>query len=163
MKDGDEVKNLLLKMFDEAFEKKAWHGPNLRGSLRGISAEEAAWRPGRRRHNIWEIAVHAAYWKYAVRRRLLGERRGSFALKGSNWFPRPVSVTEDAWKNDLALLALEHQRLHDAIAALHPSRLYRAPSSSKYSNAVLIYGIANHDIYHAGQIQLLKRLYVQRT
>jgi uncharacterized damage-inducible protein DinB len=147
-------------MLDEAFEKKAWHGPNLRGSLRGVSANEAAWRPGRGRHNIWEIAVHAAYWKYAVRRRLLGEKRGSFALKGSNWFTLPSSATEEAWKNDVALLIAEHQRLRDAIAALPLSKLQE--TSGMYTITTLIYGIANHDIYHAGQIQLLKRLYSQR-
>ena len=62
--------DILLGLLDEAFERKSWHGTNLRGSLRGLPAKQAAWRPGPRRHNIWEIAVHAAYWKYAVRRRL---------------------------------------------------------------------------------------------
>jgi hypothetical protein len=80
---------LLLGLLDEAFERKAWHGPNLRGSLRGLDAKAAAWRPGPGRHNIWETAVHAAYWKYAVRRRLTGEKRGSFARGGSNWFRCP--------------------------------------------------------------------------
>jgi hypothetical protein len=52
---------LLLAAFDEAFDRKSWHGTNLRGSLRGMSARAAAWRPGPRRHNAWEIAVHTAY------------------------------------------------------------------------------------------------------
>ncbi|HJS59272.1 MAG TPA: hypothetical protein VKA01_14315 [Vicinamibacteria bacterium] len=55
---------ILLGLLDEAFDKKAWHGTNLRGSVRGLDARTAAWRPGPRRHNIWELAVHAAYWKY---------------------------------------------------------------------------------------------------
>ena len=81
---------LLLQMIDEAYDKKSWHGPNLRGGIRGLSPAMAAWRPAENRHSIAEIAVHAAYWKYTVRRRLRGEKRGSFPLKGSNWFPRPV-------------------------------------------------------------------------
>src|SRR6266404_471126 len=80
----------LLGLLDEAYKRAAWHGPNLRGSIRGVTAHEAAWRPKAGRHNIWEIAVHAAYWKYTVRRRLLGKKRGSFSLPGSNWFLRPV-------------------------------------------------------------------------
>lgn len=80
---------MLLELLDEAFEKRSWHGPNLRGVLRGVTAEQAAWRAAPGRHNIWELTVHAAYWKYAVRRRLLGEKRGSFALEGSNWIERP--------------------------------------------------------------------------
>ena len=78
-----------LELIDEAFQKKAWHGPNLRGTIRGLGAAEAAWRPGPGRHSVWELVVHAAYWKYAVRRRVTGEKRGTFALAGSNWFPRP--------------------------------------------------------------------------
>src|SRR5438034_9779684 len=78
---------LLIRLFDEAYARKAWHGPNLRGSIRGITAEEATWRPAAKRHCIAEIVTHAAYWKYAVRRQLTSGDRGSFGLKGSNWFP----------------------------------------------------------------------------
>ncbi len=79
---------VLVHLLDEAFDRKAWHGPNLWGSVRGLSAEEAAWRPSPGRHSIQELALHCAYWKYAVRRKLTGEKRGSFPLKGSNFFPR---------------------------------------------------------------------------
>src|SRR6266849_1648874 len=91
-------KQLILTLLDEAYEKRTWHGPNLRQSLRGVSARQAAWRPAPGRHNIWELAVHAAYWKYAVRRRLTGGKRGSFVLKGSNFFRRPVELSERAWR-----------------------------------------------------------------
>ena len=149
---------LLLSILDEAYEKQAWHGPNLRGSLRGVSAEQAAWRPGIKRHNIWEIAVHAAYWKYAVRRRLSGEKRGSFPLKGSNWFQKPESVSDKAWQGDLRLLAEQHRQLREVISGIDPGRLFEKAQGSKITNARTIYGIAAHDVYHAGQIQLLKRL-----
>ena len=69
-------KQLILTLLDEAYEERTWHGPNLRQSLRGVSARQAARRPAPGRHNIWELAVHAAYWKYAVRRRLTGEKQG---------------------------------------------------------------------------------------
>ena len=76
MKPAKEI-HLLLQLIDEAYEKRAWQGTNLRGSLRGLTAQEAAWRPAPERHNIWEIVLHAAYWKYIVHRRLLGEKKGS--------------------------------------------------------------------------------------
>ena len=76
---------LVLALLDEAYEKKTWHGPNLRQSLKAVSAKQAARRPGPGRHNIWEVMLHAAYWKYAVRRRIEGGKRGSFVLKGSNF------------------------------------------------------------------------------
>jgi len=152
-----EIK-ILLACLDQAYDRKSWHGTNLRGSLRGLTMKIAAWRPAPRRHNIWEIVVHAAYWKYAVYRRLTGEPRGSFTLKGSNWFARPQELTETAWRTDLRLLAETHKLLRAAIAALKPRELYEIPPGSKLDNFALISGIAAHDLYHAGQIQLLKRL-----
>src|SRR6266702_4079003 len=124
---------LLLQMIDQAYDKKSWHGPNLRGGIRGLSPAMAAWRPADNRHSIAEIAVHAAYWKYTVRRRLLGEKRGSFPLKGSNWFARPGPLSAEAWQADIALLELMHQTLRAAIAAIDSTRLDSAPVGSKVS------------------------------
>ena len=152
---------LLLSIFDEAFERKAWQGTNLRGSLRGVTAREAAWRPAPGRHNIWELALHAAYWKYAVRRMLTGEKRGSFPREGSNWFKRPAAASgaaEKAWRADVALLSAEHRRLREAIASLAANALSRRPRGSKYPTSTMVYGIAAHDVYHTGQIQTLKVL-----
>lgn len=78
----------LLALIEEGFRKPAWHGPNLWSALRGITADEAVWRPAMGRHNIWEIAMHAAYWKYTVTRRLTGNKKHSFPEKGRNWFIR---------------------------------------------------------------------------
>jgi hypothetical protein len=149
---------LLLAGIDQAYDAPSWHGPNLRAALRRVTVEAASWRPAPGRHNIWEIAVHAAYWKYAVWRRLTGAKRGSFALKGSNWFPRPVAATAAAWRADLRLLEAQHRLLRDAVAALPAAQLERRTPGSKFTNAAMIAGIAAHDLYHAGQIQLLKRL-----
>jgi hypothetical protein len=154
-----EIK-LLLQNLDAAYDKKGWHGPNLRGSIRGLTAQQAAWRPAPERHSIWEIVVHAAYWKYAVRRRLRGDQRGSFPLKGSNWFPLPVPLTDEDWRMAVDLLQQEHRQLREAVADLPADQLYVTPAGSKVSNVRLIYGIAAHDLYHTGQIQLLKRLQI---
>ena len=156
-------RTLLLQILDEGYEKKAWHGPNLRGSLRGVGAAEAAWRPGTDRHNIWEIAVHAAYWKYANWRRLTGEKRGSFPFPGSNWIARPDSPTEKSWRADLAVLDDQHRRLRAVIEEIPPARLSERVPGSRHRTETLVYGTAHHDVYHAGQIQLLKRLYRDRS
>ncbi len=159
MKQNHSTSNeILLKMLDEAYEKKAWHGPNLRGSIRGLTAGQAAWRPDSGGHNIWEIVVHCAYWKYAVRRRLLGEKRGSFPLKGSNWFKRSDGVSESEWREDSILLNETHRSMMITISDLHEKDLLIIPKGSKVNNLTTIIGIASHDLYHAGQIQLLKRL-----
>jgi uncharacterized damage-inducible protein DinB len=144
---------LILALLEEGYARKTWHGPNLRQSLKGVSAKQAAWRPARGRHNIWELALHSAYWKYALRRRIEGGKRGSFALKGSNFFARPEKgkATEAAWRADLALLEREHHALEAAIR-----RVLKTPRAKKLLPA--LYGVAFHDIYHAGQIRLLRRL-----
>lgn len=150
----------LLAIIDQAYDRKSWHGTNLRGSIRGLSAAEAAWRPARNRHNIWEIVVHAAYWKYAVSRRFSKAPRGSFPLKGSNWFKRPEGpkAAESAWRKDVELLQSTHEALRAEVARLKGGVLGRTPRRSQVSNFDLLAGIAAHDLYHAGQIQLLKRL-----
>jgi hypothetical protein len=152
----------LLAILDAAYDHPSWHGPNLRGSLRGVSPIDAAWRPAPGRHNIWELLVHAAYWKYVALRRLTGAQRGSFVFQGSNWFVRPAATTPAAWRADLTLLDDMHRRLREAVVAMPPARLAARPVGSRANSSVsafaLISGVAAHDLYHAGQIQLLKRL-----
>jgi hypothetical protein len=152
---------VLLAIIDQAFDHKSWHGTNLRGSIRGLNAAEAAWRPAAGRHNIWETVVHAAYWKYVVRRRFRPEARGSFPFKGSNWFARPIDgeATDADWKADVKVLVDLHRSLREEIARLSSSLLPNKPDGSKVTNLEVVSGIAAHDLYHAGQIQLLKRLH----
>ena len=154
----DSQISLLLKIIDQAFDKQAWHGTTLRGSLRGVTAKQALWRPARNRHNIWELALHAAYWKYIVTRKITGNEDVKFPRKGSNFPQLPEKTTPAAWKKDVQLLQQQHAQLREAIANLPVSKLFSLSHKSKYSNAVHIYGISSHDLYHAGQIQLLKRL-----
>jgi hypothetical protein len=148
-----EPPHLILTLLDEAYGKPAWHGPNLKQSIRGVTAKQAAWRPGPGRHNIWEVTLHAAYWKYVARRRVEGGKRGSFVLKGSNFFARPEKgkLGEAAWKADKALLDREHRALREAVAKV--LRTDPAPKLLRH-----LYGVAFHDVYHAGQIRLLRRL-----
>lgn len=149
---------LLLEILDQAFDRKAWHGTTLRGALRGLLADDVLWRPGPLRHCIWDFALHTAYWKYAVRRLLTGARRGRFPRPGSNWLPLPSPPSERAWEADVALLVEEHRLLRETVAALRPSRLDRRPRGALWTYRAMIHGVAAHDLYHAGQIQLLKRL-----
>jgi uncharacterized damage-inducible protein DinB len=149
---------MLLDALDQAYGRHTWHGTNLRGSLRGLDPDQVLWRPAHGRHNIWEETLHAAYWKYAVRNRLLGGKRGAFPLKGSNWFLSPKSAGPKEWKQALALLEETHRALCAAVSKYPARQLGRRMNGSKWSAYDAILGAAFHDIYHAGQIQLLKRL-----
>jgi len=157
-KKSSEPIRSLLRALDQAYDHRAWHGTNLRGSLRGLTPAHAMWRPAPRRHNIWEQVLHAAYWKYMVRQRLIGGKRGAFPLKGANWFPAPASGGAVEWKQTLALFHQMHESLRAAVAHFPMARLERPVHGSKWSAFDSILGAAYHDIYHAGQIQLLKRL-----
>jgi uncharacterized damage-inducible protein DinB len=148
----------LLFLIDTAYDRVSWHGPNLRGSLRGMTPALAAWRPGAGRHNIWELIVHAAYWKYVAWRRLTGAQRGSFPLAGSNFIERPVAPTARALRDDLVLLDAIHATLRAAAAGVRPTELDRGSAQRGVTKRALLTGVAAHDLYHAGQIQLLKRL-----
>jgi len=158
LRDAAADKHDLLRIVDQAYDHPSWHGTNLKGSIRRVGLADAAWRPAAGRHNIWGVVGHAAYWKYAVRRRLTGEKPGSFPLKGSNWFRRPETRSEAAWRADVALLDEMHRSLRAAIARVGDEALHRKRSSSKVTDFAVISGIAAHDLYHAGQIQLLKKL-----
>ncbi|HTE06957.1 MAG TPA: DinB family protein [Planctomycetota bacterium] len=150
-------------MLDTAYDHTSWHGVNLRGALRRVPLNMAVWRPRPGAHNVWELMVHAAYWKYAAWRRLSGAARGSFPLAGSNWFARPTVRTARAWAGDLRLLDDMHRQLRDAVrhavSTATSGRLDRPLPRGRTTPLALITGVAAHDLYHAGQIQLLKKLF----
>ena len=150
--------DMLLRVIDHAYGKRSWHGTTLKGSIRGLDPEEALWRPAPGRHNIWEYILHTAYWKYIVRRRLTADKSLSFPRSPSDWPEPPSPGTRKALREDVALLKEEHDLLREVIAAFPPARLDRHAPESKWTYAEHIHGIAAHDLYHTGQIQLVKRL-----
>jgi hypothetical protein len=150
----------LLANLDRAYDGRSWHGPNLKRALRGLTPAVAFFRPGPGRHSVYDLALHAAYWKYVVRRRLSGERRGSFALPGSNFFlapPRPSAKEMAAAKS---LLEREHRALRELVDEL-PAREFSA-RFGRWTGEAVVAGVAAHDLYHAGQIQLLRKLAVEK-
>ena len=150
----------LLAALDRAYDLKSWHGPNLKGSLRGVSPAVAFFRPGPERHSIYDLVLHAAYWKYVVRRRLTGEKRGSFALEGSNFFLAPPRSTVREVAAAKLLLEREHRELREVVEGL-PEAAFQE-RIGRWKSEAMISGVAAHDLYHAGQIQLLKKLWQGR-
>ncbi|MDP3774577.1 MAG: DinB family protein [Gemmatimonadales bacterium] len=153
---------LLLEFLDQAFDSHSWHGTTLRGALKGLTPREALWRPGSKRHNIWELVLHAAYWKYAVARRLAGAPRGSFPRAPSNWPRLPARPDAAAWVADVALLDIQHVLLRETVRRLSPAKLDARSPKGTWTNAEQIHGVAAHDGYHTGQVQLIKRLNEER-
>lgn len=152
-----EITSFIL-LLDEGFNKAAWHGPNLMGSLRGLTVPDLLFRPRKDGHNIWELAVHCAYWKYAVRNRLISGKRNAFPLEGSNFFRRDKGLNLADWKKDLALLKQQHAALRATVLGLDPRTFDFRIEGSKHTVRRTVLGIAAHDLYHGGQVALLKRM-----
>ena len=157
--------DLLLWNLQPAPGRKNWHGgPGPVGALRGVTAAQAAWRPTPRRKSVWELALHIAYWKYTVRRHLVDAPGPRFCRSPANFPAVPNPADEAAWAGDVTLLRNEHDRLMEAVRALPERRLAEVPPGSRrWTFGELVLGIAAHDAYHTGQIQLLKRLWQERA
>jgi uncharacterized damage-inducible protein DinB len=147
----------IVGLLHEGFDAKAWHGPNLLAALRGVDADEATWRPAPERHNIREIAIHCAYWKLRVLARTTGDRE-RFPYPGADWARLPDRAGESEWRADRRYLSAVHERLVEAVMRLGAAELSASTGANGKSKATQLVGIAFHDVYHAGQIRLVRRL-----
>jgi uncharacterized damage-inducible protein DinB len=144
----------ILDQLRRAFEGNAWHGPALLELLAGISAADAAARPIPSAHSIWELVLHIAAWKSACQRRLEGDRA---QLTGAeDWLV--VSQTNDkAWQDAKDTLLRTHQQLLEAVSRLDESRLDTPILENMSSVYITLQGVVQHDLYHGGQIAILKK------
>jgi uncharacterized damage-inducible protein DinB len=139
-----------------AFDGEAWHGPALLELLKDVDAATAAARPLPDVHSIWELVLHVAAWDNAGLRRLAGEPA---KLKGKANFPDvPASPTEDAWHEAVAATKRTHETLVETVAGLTEKRLRDQVPGKPYDFYHLFHGIAQHELYHAGQIAVLKKV-----
>lgn len=147
---------LLARVLNEGYGPGAWHGPDLKAALSDVSPELAFWRPSPARHNIAEIALHHAYCVRSVRAQLSGIPPEAFVLEGEDWFELsgPARL---GWAQILAAVETEQSRLAAVAADIAGGRVRGSLSDTERFNLVL--GITCHAVYHAGQIQLLKRLH----
>jgi uncharacterized damage-inducible protein DinB len=158
------VLDLLAWNLQPAPGQRNWHGgPSPVTALRGVDAEQAAWQPGPRRKSIWALALHIAYWKYTVLRHLDGASMPRFPRSPSNWPTPPSTADPAAWSSDVGLLKEQHDLLVAAVARLSGTALDRVPPASRrWTYGQLVLGVAAHDAYHTGQIQLMKKLWQER-
>lgn len=148
---------LLLAALDSAYLKRGWHGPVLRHVLKGVPFDLAHRHPIPSAHSIWELALHTAYWKYTVRRRITGNDELTFPRPGANFPLVPLNPSASEWAADLRLLDSEHALLRDAVRAFPVGRLGRRRPKSPWTFAEEIQGAAAHDLYHSGQMMQLRR------
>lgn len=168
----------LVQLLSEAYAGPAWHGPSLRSVLRGVTPSEAIWRPAPGRNTIWELLLHVAYSRHRVLGRLARyvpaphapDRPPSFPHKmRREWWPAvpdaamsPGPPSEGAWRDDIALLNEQHERLTAAVRAVPARYLDTRRPSTPHTLAQEVAGIALHDTYHSGQIRLIQLLCAAR-
>jgi len=139
-----------------AYQGEAWHGPSLRELLEGVNAEQAAARPIPSAHGIWELVNHIIAWEQIAKQRLEGDPMKNPSDEMN--FPPVTDTSETAWEATLQTLAASNQALRDAIKKIDDAKLDEAVSEASYSIYALLHGVIQHDLYHAGQIALLKKV-----
>ncbi len=146
---------LERRILREGYGEGAWHGPDLKAALADVSSDAAFRRPAPGRHNIAEIALHHAYCARGVRTKLTGVDAEPFVLEGDDWF-----ALEDpsilSWSKILEVVGLEQERLGGCVADINAGRT--RPQLAESERFDLVLGITSHAVYHAGQVQLIKRL-----
>jgi uncharacterized damage-inducible protein DinB len=145
---------LIAEQLRLAFEGDAWHGPALLELLQDVDATTAAAKPLPDVHSIWELVLHIAAWDAAACRRIGGEK---IQLTGPANFPLVPKPTGAAWRKAVAHAERTHDALVKTVATLPESRLRDRVPGKKYDFYFMLHGVAQHELYHAGQIAILKK------
>lgn len=155
---GKPDERLLSRIIEEGYGPGAWHGPNLRMALSDVSPELAFWRPSPGRHSIAEIALHHAYCARSARGQLAGTAPESFVVEGDDWFELDGQSKLD-WPKIQTVVDKEQRRLASLVADIGAGRVQSSLEQAATFDLVL--GITCHGVYHAGQVQLIKRLHAR--
>jgi len=145
--------DILADQIQRAFWGESWHGPSVREVLAGVPAEDAAAHPIAGAHSIWEIVLHMTGGYSLVLGRIRGERT---QLSPEEAWPPVPRASSDAWRETQHTLEQLNQQIQRAVRAFPPERL-SAGLGSEYSAYTQFCGAPQHDLYHAGQIVILKK------
>lgn len=145
----------ILDQMDRAFSGDAWHGPPLKSLIDGLLAEDASKHVVESAHSVWEIVLHITAWNTIVRREIMGE---ALSITSEQDWPPVWEVSEAAWSRAVENLVEAHSRLRAAVRDLRDEQLDDKPSKrTDNSRYVMLHGVVQHDLYHAGQIAVLKK------
>jgi Protein of unknown function (DUF664). len=147
----------ILTALNESYAGPAWHGPSVRESLDGVTAQRASRKLSASRNSIWDLVLHLAHGRHLLIERIGAEPEPSFprAIREPWWPVSPTDTSDAAWQADVTLLDGYHTMLMDAVRAASPAQLERVPERSEHAVVRQLIGMALHDTYHAGQIRLL--------
>jgi len=151
---------LIIDQLQREYSGDPWHGSPLRDILSDVDAARAARKPMARAHSIWELVLHITAWKQEVAKRARG---GPASEPEAGDWPAVGETTEARWRAALDALETAHRDLLASIQALSEDRILQPtndprnrPLGTGVSYYVMLHGIVQHDVYHAGQIAVLK-------
>jgi len=148
----------LASQLRRSYEGQAWHGPHLQKLLEDVAADQAAAKPIPGAHSIWELVLHVTAWEREALAVMGGKAYETLA--GEKDWP-PVGATTDAeWKTALSDLETVTRELVAAVRAMPDDKLTESAGGAQYNFYFLLHGIVQHNLYHAGQIAILKRAQV---
>jgi uncharacterized damage-inducible protein DinB len=142
----------IFEQLKQVHEGEAWHGPSVGEALAGVTAIDAAQRPIAKAHCIWEIVNHVRVTDALVRAHVTGE----VAAEEADW-PRLSETGDTAWRAAVDRLEATQRALREAVSKLPEARLHENIRGKGHSYWYELLGILHHDLYHAGQISLLKK------
>jgi uncharacterized damage-inducible protein DinB len=147
----------IADQLQRAFYGSAWHGPAVMELLEDLDATTAAAKPLRNVHSIWELLLHVAVWDAAALVRLSGSK---CQPEGEANFPPVSKASETAWRRTVSDAKRTHDRLVKTVSGLSEQRLRERVPGKRYNFYHMLHGIAQHELYHAGQIAILKKALV---
>ena len=154
MTSSNSETTLIADQLRRAFEGEAWHGPAVLEILKDVDAASAATKPFPDGHSIWELVLHVEVWDEVAMVRLGGKK---CQPTGTDNFPLVPKVTGAAWRKAVAEAKRTHDKLVKTVAALPDARLRERVPGKRYDFYHMLHGIAQHELYHAGQIAILKK------
>jgi uncharacterized damage-inducible protein DinB len=144
----------ILDQMDRAIGGEAWHGPHLQQVLDGLSAEQASMHPVKGAHSIWEIVNHLAAWNRIVHKRFAGT---AVDVSPEMDWPPVWDTSEVEWKRSLDNLRESRASFRAAVEKVRDEELHEPPAGTEWSRYATLHGVVQHDLYHAGQIAVLKK------
>ena len=149
----------IVDLLEREHAGEPWHGSPLQKTLHGVNHTQAAAKPVANGHSIWELVLHIAAWKNETRHRLSGAPAGN--PQEGDW-PAFGEATPAAWREAVEKLELAHRLLVSAVRDLPEPKLFEPTNDKRHESIAatyyeLLHGIVQHDVYHAGQIAILKK------
>ena len=151
----------IASQIRRSYEGNAWHGPALRELLEGVTAEQAAAKPVPGAHSVWELVLHLEAWERQALTTLQGQPYES--MTGEADWPPVRETTVEAWSAALERLQSTSSKLVETIRLMDVAKLDETVAGQEFSYYVLLHGVVHHNLYHAGQIAVLKKAGLQRT